>query len=120
MDSRLGDAGPDQAADQRVRTRRRDAQSLRNDLPDDGAGQRAEDDVRIDDIRLNNAAANCFGDMQPKEHEGDEIEKCRPEDRILRAQHARRYDGRDRIGGIVHAVEEVERKRDDDQSDQEW
>jgi hypothetical protein len=37
----------------------------------------------------------------------------------LWAQHPGRDDGRDRIGGIVQAVQEVEQQRDGDQSDQE-
>ena len=39
------------------------------DLPDDRAGQRAEDDAGVDDVRLDDAAADRFGDVQPEHHE---------------------------------------------------
>ena len=57
--------------------------------------------------------------MKPEHREGDEIEERRPEHRILRPQHAGRDDGRDRIGGVVQSVQEVEQQRDGDQSDQD-
>ena len=57
--------------------------------------------------------------LQAEHQEGDEIEERRPEHRILRPQHAGRDDGRDRIGGVVQSVEEVEQQRDGDQSDQD-
>jgi hypothetical protein len=37
----------------------------------------------------------------------------------MRPQHAGGDDGRDRIGGIVQAVQEVERQRDYDQAGQD-
>ena len=120
MDPRLRNTGPDQAADQRVRARRWNSQPLREDLPDDRAGQRAEDHVRVDDIGLDDAAANRFRHMQAEKQERYEIEKGGPDNRILRTQHAGGHDGRDRICGIVHAVEKVERQRDRDQREQEW
>ena len=92
---------------------------MRDDLPDDGAGQRAENNAGIDHVRLDDAAADRFRDVQSEEQEGDEIEKCRPGDRVLRAQNTRGNDSRYRIGGIVHAVEKVERQRDRDQREQE-
>ena len=43
---------------------------LREDLPDDGAGERAEDHMGIDDIRLRRCRVPTrFGDMQAEEHE---------------------------------------------------
>jgi len=91
-----------------------DAQPVGDDLPDDRARQRAEDYAGIDDVRLDNATADRFGDVQSEYHEGDEIEESGPGDGVMRTQHTRRNNGRDRVGGIVHAVEEVERQRDDD------
>ena len=71
--------------------------------------------VRIDHARLDDAGADGVGDVEPEHQEGDEIEEGRPEHRILRAQHPGRHDRRDRIGGVVQAVEEVEQQRDRDQ-----
>ena len=56
--------------------------------------------------------------MRSEDQEGDEIEECRPGDGRLRAQHARRYDGGDRIGRVMQAVEKVERQRDQNEPDQ--
>jgi hypothetical protein len=51
----------------------------------------------------------------------DEVEERGPDDRLARRQHARGDDGRDRIRGVVKAVEEVEdqRHRDDGEDDAE-
>lgn len=52
--------------------------------------------------------------------EGDEIEEGRPGDKDdLRPQHPGRDDGRDRIGGVVQAVQEIEQDRDEYQEDDE-
>ncbi len=91
---------------------------LRDNLPDDRPRQRTEDHARVDNIGLNNAATDGFGDMQAKKQESDEVEKRCPGHRILRAQHAGRDDGRDRICRIIHPIEEVERKRDNNQAEQ--
>ena len=115
----------DQPADQRVRTGRGNSERPGDQVPDDGADQRCEDHGRIDDARLDDAGADGIGDVQPEHQEGDEIEEGRPQHRILRPQHAGRHDGRDRIGGVVQSVEEVEQQRDRDQDrpeseDQAW
>ena len=68
----------------------------------------------VDDAGLDDAGADGVGDMQPEHQEGDEIEERRPQHRVLRAQHPGRYDGRDRVGGVVQPVEEVEQQRDCD------
>ncbi len=60
-----------------------------------------------------------LGDMQSEHSEGDEIEERRPEHRILRPQHPGRDDGRDRVGGVMQPVQEVEGERDRDQPDQQ-
>ena len=69
--------------------------------------------------RVDDALADGLRDVQAEEQEGDEVEERRPEHRVLRLQHARRDDGRDRIGGIVQAVQEIEQQRDADQADQQ-
>ena len=71
-----------------------------------GSTTSADDDAGADGLRH----------VQAEEQEGDEVEERRPDHRVLRAQHARRDDGGDRIGGVVQAVEEIERERDGDQA----
>src|SRR4029450_2051449 len=63
--------------------------------------------------------ADGVSDVEPKHHEGDEVEERRPEHRVVRPEHPRRDDGRDRVGGIVQSVEEVEQQRECDQPDQD-
>ena len=108
----------DQPADQRVRTGRGNPERPGDQVPDDGAHQRREDHGGIDDARFDDAGADRIGDVEPEHQEGDEIEEGGPEHRILRAQHPRRHDRCDRIGGVVQPVEEVEQQRDRDQEDQ--
>jgi hypothetical protein len=43
--------------------------------------------------------------MQPKEQEGDEIEKRGPDYGYVRRKNARRYDSCNRIGGVMQTVE---------------
>ncbi len=116
--SGLGHAAADQSADQGVRTGGRNAQSPGDQVPDDGADQGGEYHLRIDDAGFDDAGADGVRDVEPEHQEGDEIEERRPQHRILRPQHPGRDDGRDRVGGVVQSVEEVEQQRDCDQSDQ--
>ena len=60
-----------------------------------------------------------FGDMQPEEQERDEIEEGGPEHSKRGSQHPGRDDGRDRVCGVVQAVEEIEDERGRDQQDQQ-
>ncbi len=70
-------------------------------------------------LGFDDAGPDGAGDVEPEHHEGDEVEEGGPEHRVMRPQHPRGYDGRDRIGGVVQSVEEVEQQRDRDQSDQD-
>jgi hypothetical protein len=97
-----------------VRTARRYAQSPRDQVPDDGANQSGKYHLRIDDTGLDDSGTNGMRDVEPEHREGDKIEERRPEHRVLRPQHPRRDDGRNRIGGVVQPVEEVEQQRDCD------
>ena len=115
----LGRARAQQAADQRMAGGRRDAQPPGDQVPGDRPHQRAEDDLRVDDAGVDDALAHRFGHMQAEEEEGDEVEEGGPGDRILRFQHAGRHDGRDRVGGVVQAVQEIEQQGDTDQRDQQ-
>ena len=50
----------------------------------------------------------------PKRERRDEVEERGPDDGLAGREHAGRHDGRDRVGGVVKAVDEVEDERDDD------
>jgi hypothetical protein len=56
--------------------------------------------------------------MHTEHEKGNKIEEGGPHHRITRPQHPRRYKGCDRIGGIMQPIEEVERQRDDNQTNQ--
>jgi hypothetical protein len=77
------------------------------------------DHGRVHHRRVDDPGADRIGDVQAEHREGDEIEKSRPEHRILRPQHPGRDDGRDRVRSIVQAVQEVEQQRDRDQDGQD-
>jgi hypothetical protein len=51
----------------------------------------------------------------PKVNAATKVEEGRPDDGLAGRQHARRHDRRDRIGGVVEAVDVVEEQRDQDQ-----
>ena len=68
---------------------------------------------------LDDARPDRLRHVQPEYRERDEIEERGPDDRGLRPQHARRHDGRDRVGRVVKPVQEVEQQRDRDQRDED-
>ena len=79
---------------------------------------RAREDHRGgDDVGVDDPLADRVGDGMAEEQEGDEVEEGGPDHRHLRAQHAGRDHGRDRIGGVVQAVQEIEQQGDADQGD---
>ena len=111
----LGDHRADDAADQRVRRARRNAEPPGDEVPDDRADQRAEDDVMVDDAGLDDALADRRRDAEVEDEDRDDVEEGGEDDRLLRLEHAGRDDGGDRVGGVVEAVHEVERDRQHDQ-----
>ena len=112
---RLGDGGSGETAHQRMTAARWNTQAPGHDVPDDGAGQRAEDDAAVHYPGAHDARAERSRHVQPEYRECDEIEKRAPHDGSLRAQHPRCHDRRDRIGSIVKSIEEVEQQRGRDQ-----
>ena len=114
----LCQAGAHEAADQGVRAARWDAERPGDEIPGDRACERAEDHPRIDDARGDDPGTERLSHLQAEEQKGDEVEEGRPGHRVMRPQHARGDDRRDRVGGIVHAVEKIEQEVDGDQADQ--
>ena len=57
--------------------------------------------------------------LTPNPNARDEVEERRPDDGLRGAEHSGGDDGRDRVGGVVEAVNEVEEQRDgDDENDE--
>ena len=55
-----------------------------------------------------------------EDEEGEEVERGRPHHGRERRQHPGRDDGRDRVGGVVETVDEVEQQGDrDDEPEQD-
>ena len=109
--ARLGHHRADDAADQRVRRARRDAVPPGQHVPGDGADQRAEHHVVVDDAGLDDALADGGGDTELEDEDRDEVEERREHHRLVRLQHAGGDDGGDRVRRVVEAVHEVERQR---------
>ena len=116
---RLGQARAQQPADQGVAGRGWDAQPPGDEVPRYRPHQRAEDQLRVDDAGVDDPLAHRGRDMQPEEEESDEVEEGGPGDRIVRLENASRHDRRDRVGGVVQAVQEIEQQGDADQRDQQ-
>nr|GEU28419.1 hypothetical protein [Tanacetum cinerariifolium] len=115
----LGHGRTDQAADQRVRGRRRNAVVPGKDIPHDGAHQRAEDDVLVHHRRIDGALAHRGSHRELVEHEnGHEVEERGHGDGRLRLEHAGGHHRGNRIGGVMEAVHEVEHQREGDQNAQ--
>jgi hypothetical protein len=87
-------------------------QPPRDQIPANGTHERAENDRGIDHICGHDSGANRLRDVEAEEQKRNEIKEGGPDHRILWAQHAGRDHGRDRIGGIMQAVQQVEDQRD--------
>ena len=107
----LGHRGADNAADQRMRGRRRDAPPPGDHVPGDRADQRTEHDVVVHHAGLDDALAHRGRHLELEHEQRDEIEEGREQHRLLRLEHARGDHGGDRVGRVVEAVHEVERDR---------
>mgnify|MGYP003694207485 CR=1 FL=1 len=62
-------------------------------------------------------APTVLRDRGAEGERGDEVEERRPDDRLARREHARRHHGRDRVRGIVEAVDVIEEQRDQNEAD---
>jgi len=85
----LRDGSPDQPANQRMRGRGRNAVVPGDDVPDDGPDQGAENDVVIDDGRVDSPLTDGRGNLELKQEVGQKIERCCPDNRLVRLEHSR-------------------------------
>ena len=117
--ARLHDGRAGEPADEGVRGRGREAPPPRQEVPDDRADERREDEERVHDGRVHDVLADRLRDARLERERRDEVEERRPGDGQLRRQDARPDDGRDRVRGVVEAVDEVEGERDEDDEEDE-
>ncbi len=115
----LATAAPPIPAEERVRRGTRQPEPPGDEVPDDGADQRGQDDVRVHCGRVDQALADGLGDRGAHHERGDEVEERRPEDRHAGREDPGRDDGRDGVGAVVEAVDEVEQQRDADDREDE-
>ena len=108
VDAAEREARARQAADQRVRARRRDAVPPRDHVPRDGADQRAEHHVLVDDARLDDALADGGRHLELEDEDRHHVEEGGKSHRVLRLEHAGGHHRGDRVGRVVEAVHEVE------------
>ena len=115
---RVGDADADDRADQRMRTRGRQAQPPGAQIPDDRGDEqrehhrvaraRADLQNQLDRQQRNDAER----DSAARSEHPEEVPAARPDDRDLRRQGVGVDDGRDGVGGVVETVDEFEAERD--------
>eukprot|EP00825_Cyclidium_porcatum_P040509 TRINITY_DN5135_c0_g1_i20.p5 TRINITY_DN5135_c0_g1~~TRINITY_DN5135_c0_g1_i20.p5 ORF type:complete len:245 (-),score=24.37 TRINITY_DN5135_c0_g1_i20:2477-3211(-) len=86
-DTRFGHGCADQTTDQGVRGRRRNAVVPGNDVPDNGADQRTEDDVMIDDRGIDGAFADSQGHLEREQEIGKKIECRGPDNGLMRLEN---------------------------------
>jgi hypothetical protein len=72
-----------------------------------------------DELDVNHAAANGFGDGGPEQEGGDEVEEGSPEYGKFRRENASGDYGGDAVGSVVKSVEKVEGQGDQDCDDEE-
>ncbi len=89
------------------------------EVPDDRAHERREDEDRVHDRRVHDVLADRLRDARLERERRDEVEERGPRDGHLRRQDARPDDRRDRVRRVVEAVDEVERERDEDDEEDE-
>src|SRR3954451_6126910 len=75
--------------------------------------------MRVDYVSGDDTGPDGLGDMRAENQEGDEIEEGGPEYGMLRAHHAGRDDGGDRVRRVMQAVEKVEGEGHHDEPDQD-
>jgi len=75
--------------------------------------ERAEDHRVVDRRRRDDSRADGLRHRHPENEEGDEVEEGSPDHGLQGGENAGGYDRRDRVGGVVEPVEEVEDQGDD-------
>jgi hypothetical protein len=114
----LGHRGADQAADQRMRGGRGDAVVPGDDVPGERPHQGAENDVVIDQRRVDRPLADRGGHLELEDPQRGKIEESGKRHGLLGRQCAGRDYRRNRIGAVVKPVHEVEGQRHENKQHQ--
>ena len=115
--SRLRDRAAGVTADQSVRRARGQPEEPCNQVPCDGAEQSAEDDIGIDERDVDHSLTDRARDRRTHREQGNEVERRGPENGCKWIQDSGADDRRDRVRGIVKAVDKIEDERDEDNRD---
>ncbi len=123
-EARMGHSGSDDPANQGMARRGGQALEPRDDVPEHRSDQRPEHHGRSHQVLVDQALADRVGDLVQLRHGerekiSSEVEESGECHGLRGAQQARGDDRRDRIGGIVQPVQEVERERDGDEANQQ-
>ena len=105
----LRDRRARETADERVRGGGRQAESPGDQVPADRADQRGEDRGVVERPRQVTLAI-VSATLVPKKMNAAKLKKAAHATACFGRQHARRHDGRDRVRGVVEAVDVVERR----------
>src|SRR5258708_9518362 len=109
------DGSSSQTTDQRMRRRCRQPPPPCKEVPDNGPGQRRENDVLSYLMGIHQTAADGFRDLGAEE-DGRKIKDRRPQDRQLWRKNTSQYDSRYAVGCIVEAVDEIKGQRNHDET----
>src|SRR3546814_20923833 len=82
-----------------------------DEIPGDGARERAKDHVEIDEAGVDRAFADRRGHVQREDEVRGEVEEGGEYHGKLGFEHAGGDDRRDRVGGIVKAIDERSEER---------
>src|SRR5262249_22490347 len=108
LQARLATARPEKPANKGVRRAGGDAEVPGDEVPNDGAGQAAQNDPLIHHARLDHPLAHRLGYLHAEAEGRHEVEEGRPRHRLHRREHASGDDGGDGGGRVVEAVDVVE------------
>ncbi len=119
----MGNARSHQSADERMAGRGRDALQPGHDVPEHRPDQSTEDHRGGDQVLVDQPLADRVGDLVKARHGegeevGGEVEEGGEDDRLNRTEKPGRDHRRDRVGGVMESVQEVERQGDGDQPDE--
>src|SRR5262249_4875836 len=116
-ETRLGDGGAGDAAEEGVRRRRRKPEPPRDEVPDDGAHEPRADERQREHLGVD-ALRDALRHGCAEDQEGGEIEDGGPDDGGARRKHARGHDGGYGVCSVVESVDEVEDEREKDDGDE--
>ena len=116
---RLGHRRPRETADEGMRGAGGDGVVPGDEIPDDGARERPQDNPVVHDSGLHHAFPHRLRHVDPETEGRHEVEEGRPQHGLGGREHACGDNGGDGVGRIVKAIDVVERESDEDDEDDE-